>query len=184
LEYKSYVVKSLAAKGFVEAAHGSLPDVVVFLNYGIGEPNTKVASYSIPTFGQTGVSSSNTTGTVSTYATGYGTANSTYDAKTTYTPTFGVNGHQTYVQSYDVYSRYVVLDAYSMADWSENQKLIPAFKTTITSTGTSGDLRRVFPVMIAAASEHIATSTQKAVPISIYEDDERIQALKGIVSAD
>tara|TARA_R110000803_G_scaffold176711_1_gene239101 strand:+ start:6425 stop:6541 length:117 start_codon:yes stop_codon:yes gene_type:complete len=36
--------------------------------------------------------------------------------------------------------------------------------------------------MIAAASEYVATSTQMAVPINIYENDERIQALKGIVT--
>jgi hypothetical protein len=53
------------------------------------------------------------------------------------------------------------------------------WKLYIDSTGSSGDLRRVFPVMIAAARDHLGKNTQGQVEISIDETDPKIAEIKG-----
>ncbi|WP_139068942.1 hypothetical protein [Hyphomonas sp. ND6WE1B] len=183
LEYKSYLARAMVAKGFVPAATGELPEVIVFLDYGIGEPQTKVTSYNVPIYGQTGISSSQTTGnantTLNTYGS-YGTANTTYNQTTTYTPTYGITGYATNTTSYNVYTRYIVIDGFFTSSWEEKRELLPAFKTSVVSSGSSGDLRSVFPVMIGAASEYIGRSTDKTISVTLTEGDKRVLAVRGV----
>ena len=170
-EYKSYVVRALQANGFKLIEDGAPPEMVVFLDYGIGDPQTKVRSYSVPVFGKTGVSSTNTTGTYT---------NNTYNQTTTSTPTYGVSGYRSGVTSYDVYTRRIIIEGFSLADWETKGELVPAFETAILSTGSSGDLRAVFPVMIGAASQYIGRSTDKSVSVTLAESDQRVVAVKAI----
>jgi hypothetical protein len=174
-EYKSYVVRALQANGFKPMEDGAPPEMVVFLDYGIGDPQTKVQSYSVPVFGKTGVSSANTTGTYT---------NKTYNQTTTYTPSYGITGYRSGVTSYDVYTRRIVIEGFLLADWETKGELIPAFETAILSTGSSGDLRAVFPIMIGAASQYIGRSTDKSVAVQIGESDARVIAIKGTSGAE
>lgn len=181
-EYKSYVERTLALQGFQKAQNGELPDLIVYLGYGIGEPQTKTASYSVPVYGQTGVSSAHTTGTVSSTTNAYGNSamtQSSVTATTTYTPAFGVTGYQQQTTSYDVYGRYISLAGFFTKDWESRGELVPAFETNITSTGTSGDLRKVFPIMLGAASKYVGKSTTKTMKVTVTENDARVLAVLG-----
>ena len=183
LEYSGYVDRALKAKGLSRVASGSVPDIIVLIGYGIGAPEKNIRSYSVPVFGQTGVSSSYTSGSATTNAygnSGYGTANTTYNQTTTYTPSYGITGYRTGVQSYTTYTRYILLNAAFVDLDQETKDWKPAFETSIASTGSSGDLRQVFPIMIAAALDEIGTSTQKAVGTSITEGDDRVRLIRGV----
>ena len=88
LEYGTYqdlIRSELAKHNYVEISPGEVPDVVITFGYGIDSGEEKLSS--VPLFGQTGVSSSHTYGTVNTYG-NYGT----YSGTTTYTPTYGIIG--------------------------------------------------------------------------------------------
>lgn len=181
-EYEAQVSRALELRGFVRAADGAAPDVVAFLEYGIGAPQTRVGSYSVPVWGQTGVASSSTTtfgtATANRYGnTVYGTGQST--STTTYTPQYGVVGATTQVYSYTQYTRFIFVDAYFTHRWDRDKELDPAFTTEIVSTGSSGDLRKVFPIMLAGSLDHLASSTQGYVPVTMRESDPRILALVG-----
>ncbi len=137
-EYASYLMRVLAAHGYVPAKTADEADVAIVLSYGIGDPQTHQYSYSLPVWGQTGIASSNTYGA----ATAYGNTAS-YSGTTTYTPSYGITGYTTQTGSYTTYFRYVLIDAYDFSVFRKSKEQIEIWKTTITSMGSSGDLRRV-----------------------------------------
>ena len=173
-EYAAQVSRVLASHDFVPAPIPSKADVAIALTYGIGDPKTQQYSYSLPIFGQTGVASSTTYGTASTYG-----GQTTYTGTTSYTPSYGVTGSSQQTVSVTQYSRFIELTAYDLKIFQISNKQVELWKTTIASTGTSGDLRRVFPAMIAAASPYLATNTGKQVEVTLKESDPAIQLVRG-----
>ena len=53
----------MGEKGFARVGTPEESEVIVFLTYGVGNAEKHLSSYTIPHFGQTGVSASQTTGT-------------------------------------------------------------------------------------------------------------------------
>jgi hypothetical protein len=150
-------------------------NIAIFLGYGIGEPKEHTYTYSMPVYGQTGVSSSNTFGT----ATAMG-GMATYSGVTTYTPTYGIVGSQTYSGSYVTYTRYVVMDAYDFKSFRETKKEKELWKTEVTSTGSIGDLRYVFPVLIAGSVPYLGGNTGQAVIVTLTDNSPEVLKIKGI----
>lgn len=145
LEHKTYeqaVKQGLNAKGFKEVPLEQAK-VVVFISYGIDTGKQVVTSY--PIFGQTGVSSSQTYGTVQSYGS-YGT----YSGTTTYAPTYGVVGSG--VRSRTEYTRFLKLDILDKAAATE-QKIKKLYEATVISSGKGGQLAAVLPIMIKALFE-------------------------------
>jgi hypothetical protein len=145
LEFKTYaqaVKQELNAKGFKEVSFEQAK-TVVFIVYGI-DTGKQVVSTS-PVFGQTGVSSSHTTGMV------YGSGDTAvYSGTTTYTPTYGVVG--TSVDTSTVYTRFLMLDIIDKST-STDKKLNKLYEAKVVSPGTSSQLPAVLPVMIKALFE-------------------------------
>lgn len=185
-EYSKYIDKALQNKGFVKTDFKNA-DVAIFLRYGISKPQKHIQSYSIPIYGQTGVSSattygtSNIYGTLNTYGnTGYYSGNRYSNSTTYYTPRYGIKGYQSRISEYTTYTRYYELNAIDLEYYKKTQKQKELWKTTVTSTGSNGDLRRVFPILIAASKKYIGSNTGKQVKVQLYEDDTKVLELKGI----
>lgn len=155
-EYANYVNTALQNNGFIQARNGEKAEIAIFLSYGIGDPQTHNYSYSIPTWGQTGVSSSRTYGSVYSYGGG-----ATYFGYTTYTPQYGITGYQTVTGSSITYFRFMLLDAYDLDIFNKTNQVVQVWKTNVTSTGSSGDLREVFPILVAASSPYMGRNTGK-----------------------
>jgi hypothetical protein len=88
LEFTRYIEKAMGEKGFTRVGTPEESEVIVFFTYGIGNAEKHLSSYTIPHFGQTGVSASQATGTLSSFG-----GVSSFLGMTTYKPTFGVTGH-------------------------------------------------------------------------------------------
>lgn len=145
LEHKSYeqtIRQELNAKGFRETPLEHA-EVVVFLSYGIDTGKEVVSSY--PIIGQTGVSSSYTSGTVQSYG-GYGT----YSGTTTYTPKYGVVG--TGVTSRTEYTRFLRVDLLDKKTLAEG-KVKKVYEGKVASRGSSGQLAAVLSTMVKALFE-------------------------------
>jgi hypothetical protein len=175
-EYSKYIKRALEKKGCELTDQVSEAEVVVFLQYGITEPRESLYSYSTPVWGQTGVSSSYSTGRIHSFGSGM----ASYSGTTTYTPTYGITGYQTHIGTRITYTRFMVLDAYDLEEYRKTREEVQLWKTTAISTGSSGDLRRVFPIMVAACTEHIGENTGKQVEIVLYENDKRVQEIKAL----
>lgn len=174
-EYAVYLVRALAAKGYTLAQSVDKADIAIVTFYGIGDPQTNNYSFSLPVRGETGVSSSNTSGTA--YVSGN---TATYSGTTTYTPRYGITGYKTITGSYTTYFRYALIAAYDLQAFKKSQKEVQVWKTTITSIGSSGDLRRIFPILIAGAAPYIGSNTGQQVQIQLYETDEIVRDIKGL----
>ncbi|SHO54430.1 hypothetical protein VQ7734_00144 [Vibrio quintilis] len=175
LEYKPYLVRALKSNGYREVNSIDDADIAVFVGYGIGDPQTEQHTYSVPTWGQTGVSSSRTYGTFNSYGN-----TSSYSGTTIYTPTYGITGSETKIRTKTTYFRFISLVAYDVNEYKKSKKMKQVWKTDITSSGSSGDLRRAFPVLVAASEPYIGKDTNKKVHIKIRENDDSVNKLKGI----
>lgn len=174
-EFAAYVERALLDRGFVKANDIGDASVAIFLVYGIGDPETHQYTYSLPIWGQTGVSSSSTYGTINTFGN-----TGTYSATTTYRPTYGIVGSSTHTGTSITYFRFFWLDAIDLDEYRHTEKVTQLWKTTVTSTGSSGDLRLVFPVLVGAAKEYFGTNTGKRVQLTLFENDKRVLDVKGI----
>lgn len=143
LEYRTYqelVRQQLNRYQYREVTGSEKPDAVIAFSYGIDNGQEKLES--IPIYGQTGVSSSTTYGTLNTYG-NFGS----YSGTTTYTPTYGVVGSTTV--SRKEYSRGLwlyIVDAKSVG----TSKLNVLYEGSVKSSGSSSQLSRVIPAMIEA----------------------------------
>lgn len=142
LEYATYqeLIRAELAKHNFKEVDASKSDVIVAFNYGIDSGKEELSS--IPIFGQTGVSSSSTYGTLNTYD-NYGT----YSSTTTYTPTYGVVGSS--IVSTITYSRGLflyIVDRKSVG----SGKLRILYEGSVKSSGSSSQLSKVMPAMIKA----------------------------------
>ncbi len=141
LTYQDLVRDGLDAHGWQEAP----PDragVRIGFWYSIdnGTQHTSVA----PTFGQTGVSGSTTSGT----ATSFG-GMATYSSTTTYTPTYGVTGYVPITRTY--YTRYFNLLVFPGDSFGKKEaNVTPLLDSRAVSAGVSGSLAQVIPYLVAA----------------------------------
>jgi len=161
LQYKEYENKldvALRSRGFVKSRSLDEADIIIFCAYGIGNPSQHRYSMALPVWGQTGVSSSTTTGRVNLYG-NYGT----YTATATYTPSYGVVGFMNYSGSVTMYTRFLFLEAIDLKKYRDTQKIVPVWSTSVISTGRTDNLRSVFSYLVQFASPYLGKSTGKVI---------------------
>ena len=174
-EYSAYVHRALKKKGFSRSLNGiDEAKIVIFMDYGISDPKTYQESYSIPQWGQTGVSSSYTSGSIGSYG--------SYSGTTSYTPSYGVTGYTSGTSSYTEYTRYLKLSAVDVIKWKSPNKseLTELWKTSVISTGSTGDLRKVMPFLVVASEKHLGKDTGEQISIELKDSDETTQEIRGI----
>ncbi len=146
-EYANYLRRGLSQSGFIESPSLDQADLAIFVGYGIGDTKEHAYSYSLPVYGQTGGGTYNFSAT--TYS-GYGSA-TTYGTASQM-PQYGVVGSQQISGTAITHLRYLFVDARDMRAFRNEKKAVSVWRTDVMSRGTSGDLRSVFPVLVAAAA--------------------------------
>lgn len=175
IEYTKYIDNALISIGFVKANKVEDANIAIFLVYGIGNPQEHTYSYVLPMWGQTGVSSSTTYGSLNTFGN-----TATYSGTTTYNPTYGVTGYIPATGSYVTYFRFLKLTAVDLDEYKKSQKTNQLWQTTVTSTGADGDLRFVFPILVAASKEYLGSNTGKRIQIILTAEDQRVVEIKSL----
>ena len=161
-EYARYVERALQTKGYNRVSSPEEADLLLALWYGISQPQRS----SVPLFGQTGGGTAHIMSTKG------------YVGSLHTQPTYGMIG----TLPIRTFSRYFVLVAYdadSLID-TVGQDPVQIWETTVTSTGKSSDLRRVFPVMVAASYKYIGTNTGQRIDVEIYEKEKSVKFIKGL----
>lgn len=142
------ISSSLAAQGYTRIEPPIEPQILVLVDYSISDPIPIASSYTIPIWGQTGVSSS------STYGTMYGNS---YSSQTTYVPTYGVTGYNTGTTTDLVYVRSLIvrgIDFKSFLAGSGRE----IWKTQVLSRGSTPYLHEVLPYLLKAGAPYFATN--------------------------
>lgn len=171
-ENAQMMMTALQASGFQPAASIDEVEIVILMTYGIGDPLTKDYAFELPVYGQTGVASSQT----QSHAMILGNTINTRST-TTYTPSYGVTGHQRFEGSTVSYVRHLFIVAFDYATIKEGRTPSELLKTIITSAGPSNDLRRVTPYLISAGAPYFGRKTNGVVETELSAFDERANAL-------
>ena len=165
-EFSTYTHALLQKKGFIRARDATSADIKIIISGGISSPRTTYYTHSNLTWGQTGISSSNTSGTVNSFGTinSFGNSStlqkqSTVNYNTNYTPTYGFTEGPPQLASATTYDRFLKIDAI------KNGKTI--WSTTVSSTGTGSDMRMIFPNLLAAAQPYLASNTGSQITKNI-----------------
>ncbi len=184
-EYAEYVDRILKKNGYIKVDTFLKSDFIIYLDYGISKPKSKTYLSETPIYGKTGISSISTFGTSNSYINvnhNNINMNTLSDSTSFVNYNYGVIGYKTTKQQYTNYDRYIILWAKNRARFfpSKLRKNSLLWKMTITSTGSSGDLRKVFPIMIAASKDYILKNSKQKLNINISEDDKSVLEVKGI----
>jgi len=174
-EFSSYIHRALQQKGYVKSSSVNGADICVMINYIMSSPRSYDYNYSTPVYGQTGVSSSYTNGSLNTYGN-----SAAYSGTTTYTPTYGIVGSQQNSGTMTLFINVIKVTAFDLKDYRRTKKEEQVWETTIASTDGHGDSRQAFPVMVAAAAPYFGKNTGREVSVSIAEDDKKVTAVKGL----
>ncbi len=166
IEFSKDIRIVLKENGFTVVDDINSAEQILFLIYGINDPQTQTVA--IPQFGKTGVRSSTTTGNVSVLGN-----SATYRGTTTYNYDYGITGYT--LVNRTVYTRVLIITSYDWIAYQNKKEMIQLWQTQIVSTGSSSDLRLVFPYLVLASEKYIGTNTGKAINISLYMSDSRVK---------
>lgn len=174
LEYARYVERALADKGYIRTDDSLTAALAVSLYYDVNSTQHPYA-YTTPVYGQTGGGIANFgTNTYSPYG------NSYTSGTVVQQPTYGVVGSQLHSGVVTAFHRRIWIFGYDVDERDGEKRLSPRWQTKISSSGNGGDMRELFPILIAAASESISTNTKKEFRVTINETDPRIRWIKGL----
>lgn len=165
-ELRACIARALAERGWREAAADEARHVLR-VSWGISAPEEYEVTHQEPVFGQTGETTTYQTGYT---ATGYGVTATT-------TPEYGITHYRTTTTTEVRFQRQLSLRAFALASGGTE----PLWETRITSSGSSGDLREVLPVLLAAGTPYLGRSTGKRIDVVLSGEDERVRRIAGLV---
>lgn len=172
-ESANFVKKALYGNGYYEASEGAKAELIIGLEYGIGEAQTRLERDMEPVYavvhGRNEVIRIRDTG--SNGKVSYRTAivrnprrHEIVDYRTSYIPT-------------TFYKKYLTLKA-----WVNDDKFTAnpeqAWTVDVENKDGSDDLRKYMPLMTAAAMTYMGENTQKKIILSIKESDEIVVFVK------
>lgn len=177
IEYTGYIEKVLSKKGYTKVDSAQDANIIVYVMYGVGDPQQHQYAYSVPVYGQIGVVPHPP---ASGHGPGPGNPPESFHKAPFghFSPVYGIIGSTTHYESYVTYFRYCKIEAFDLKLLKENDVEKQLWSTVITSTGASDDLRLMMPYMIAGAQDYIATDTGKKVEVTIDENDKRVEYIK------
>jgi hypothetical protein len=162
LETKDAVEQALLSQGFELAAKPDRAQILVFVSYGIGLPQTHTHSYQMPVYGQIGGGTSRVNSTV---ITPQGISHVT--GTITQQPVYGVTGYSTKTSTTTTYTRWLRVDAINMSEYLKTKSIKSTWDTRMVSIGTNGDLRQIIPVMLRAGLPYFGKTSGQTIQTNV-----------------
>jgi len=154
----------MQGQGWRQARAGEEPDFELVVNYGISGPEEYEYTTSSPVYGVVGETTN--------YNAGYDAFGNLEQVETK-TPEYGITHYTSETNVGVRYHRRMVLVARRSGDET------PVWQVKTRSSGSSHDLRRVFPYLVAAARPYLGRSTGQEVQVTLLEDGEEIAEIRG-----
>lgn len=161
IEFKAYIEKALQLRGFVKANTARESELVLFLSYGVDNPQVHQYSYDVPVMPNMGYYYMPPR--MSRY---YGAF-----------PPFGMNTYIPRIESYTTFKHHLQLEACDSGLYLQQQQRKQLWKTSVQTIDRSNDLRLVFPYLVAAMQAHIGTNTGHMLIVDIDETDPILRSL-------
>lgn len=163
IEFKGYIEKILANRGYSKAASLQDSDLVMFLSYGVGAPEVHQYTYDVPIWNDWNYY--------------YPYRMSRYNRG--FYPGFAAGGYSQRIETYTTFRRYLALEACETGAYLHQQQRKQLWKTSVQSSGASNDLRLVFPYMAAAMQAYLGSNTGHMITLDIGENDPLARSLLG-----
>ncbi|KAB8308226.1 hypothetical protein EH227_15555 [Rouxiella chamberiensis] len=145
---------NLLVQGFKRVNDIPSASQVIFLAYSRTGAINQTRNVTVPVFGQTGVSSATTYGTVNTNYSGYGNAFSTVNATTTYTPTYGITGAYNTQVTDTFYTIALRLTAIDYRKYIADKNINELWRVQAVLTSSQPDGLSSFKALISVAAEY------------------------------
>lgn len=165
-EVAEYLRPALAAQGYYEVDDPASADVMLFVSYGVGEPEPREYTYSYPVYAETGGGSR----TVTSTTTGA-------DGKATTTTTVVENpshrqrvGSEYSTHTVFEYRKFLTLSARDNSQPQEARTAEEVWHLSVVTHDSGADLREVLPAMVAAAAPYLGGNTGKAILVRVPRD--------------
>jgi hypothetical protein len=174
-EFSAYFIPILAQKGYQQVATRDKADIEIFFRYGVSDGRAGIHTFTHPlyeTFGGNTITFTETkTDSSGTTTTTQGTVH--VPLQTQYV------GTAVESSSYVEYTCSAALEAYKIStDEAKEEQPAVLWKTLMSSTSDSNDLRSVIPIMAAAAEPYLAGNSGAAKSIRMKLDDPRVLQIK------
>ena len=159
-----------------DVAWANEAELLVFVSYGLGAPQTSYSTFTTPIYGWTG-------GGTRTYSETTRGPDGTSHVTGTVTDAgrYGVVGAESHLTTHTTYPRYLFLGAYDARKLrqSNGQDPVEVWNTAVVSTGSSDDLRAVMPIMIAAAADYFGGNTGSKIKKTMFPGNRKVKWVKG-----
>ena len=176
-EYSSYVKKLLNKNGYEVAHEDETPDLVIFVGYGIGEPEQTQNTYSMPILGTA------PTGVYTVNGTSISNGGTTQvNGTVTQQRALAVTGYSTHTNTTINYTRHLELYAVDVSVYQTTNEILPVWQSTVVSRGRNGDLRYVFPYLVAALDKYVGVDSGSVVEVTIRQDNLVKRYVEGLES--
>lgn len=172
-EFSAYFIPILEQKGYQKVASRDQADIEVVLRYAVSDGRVGIHTFAHPLYETIG-------GNTITFTE---TKTDSGGVTTTTQGTVHVPLQTQYVgtvlerSSYVEYTSSVALEAYRI-DAKDTQQRTVLWKTLISSTSESNDLRSVMPVMAAAAAPYLASNSGAAKTVRLEPDDPKVLQIR------
>jgi hypothetical protein len=83
------------------------------------------------------------------------------------------------VETVTSYVRQVSLKGFDQAAYRQDKRVKELWQMTLTSEGSSNDLRAVFPALVAAGQPYLGKGTPKSVTIDLGENSNEVKYIRG-----
>jgi hypothetical protein len=174
-EFSAYFIPILTKKGYQQVASREKADIEIFFRYGVSDGRAGIHTFTHPlyeTFGGNTITFTETkTDSSGTTTTTQGTVH--VPLQTQYV------GTAVESSSYVEYTCSAALEAYKIGNGdTKGEQPAVLWKTLMSSTSETNDLRSVIPIMAAAAEPYLAGNSGAAKSVRMKLDDPRILQIK------
>ena len=172
-EFSRYFRTALKQKGYRESGNEDA-DLAIYFSYGVSPGKTVRYTTSTPLYDWFG---GDTIIYVETRNQGDGATSRT--ARTITTPAYRrMVGVDVNTRSYTLFTSFAILEAKRYRPDSPPEKMETLWKTTVSVTSKSNDLRALMPVLAAAALPYLGVDTGAAKIVKIGKDDPVLKRLE------
>jgi len=177
-EAERLVKAAMAARGLYEAPDPAEADMIVTLDYGMGEPQSRIETTSRPEFTLTSGGSYPVTVRVGTAADGRPIYQTVYVYEP---PRYVYSGEYRRDYMVTTYEKFLSLSARENRS-SADRPAEEIWTVAVTSEGESDDFRKALPLLAAAAIDYIGTETNGVQTVRIDEDDGAVEFVRSVAA--
>lgn len=173
-EFSRYFQTVLQDHGYHETTDKDAP-IAVYFSYGVSPGRTTQYTTTTPIYEWEG---GDTIVYTETKKDKKGKTTSTVTSTVTTPARQRLVGMSVGTSRYTVFTRFVTLEAKRYQAGGKPKDMQTLWKSKITSTGPSSDLRALMPIMAAAAAPYIGVDTGETKVVKMKKDDPRVAEFK------